>query len=369
MYKKKKKRKTNPIRAKAQLGGTFNFNSFFDQLNTIPALTSSLNQTSHLNSAFDAQAGNGANLLGLIFAGLQQPQANPRTDRTLTQSRGFFGFRDGGSPGELSIEINVNKTKRKKRKGKKKSKIEKILSKYETKINKAREELFEARKDLAKDLASQQFNQGTLQNRSLSVLPTDKPKFKRQLGGGIGRPSRFVNAISPIGLGGNEGDMMIPGSALTFSPLIPSNQQVQTQQQRMQLAQMLGVDPEIVSPQQQSPILAQLGAAIGAGQVRAPIQQTQPQINQLAGIPVNPLGLLQESGPVVVPSRDLTFQGIDAPTLVIPIPGINSVLEVPIAETEIVKMGEDNKPKKRKKRRKNGKGRYKSLESFMKAKC
>ena len=48
------------------------------------------------------------------------------------------------------------------------------------------------------------------------------------------------------------------------------------------------------------------------------------------GIPVNPAGLHQEDGPVVIPSRELTFKDIDMPTAVIPIKGRNAVLEIPM---------------------------------------
>ena len=58
--------------------------------------------------------------------------------------------------------------------------------------------------------------------------------------------------------------------------------------------------------------------------------RTPQGILQEGGIPVNPMGLYEENGPVEVPSRLLTFMGINTPTLVIPQKGKDSVVEVPL---------------------------------------
>ena len=350
-YKKKKKnRRGRPVRAKAQLGG-FNFNSFIDQLNTLPALTSALGQTSHLNAGFNAQSGNAANMLGLMFSGLQNNQADPRTDRVLTESRGFFGFKNGGSPG-MAIDVKVTlPSKKKKSKGR--TKLNRMLKKYQKKVNEARMEVREARKEITNEAAAQLFNQSAFRTNARDVVPRDGKKFKRQLGGGVSAPLRNINAIPPVGLNGNEGGSLMGIMPPQFidptafeSPLVPSAQQTQQRRQQQLLNQLL-----------QQPLGAQLGAAVGPAALQQQIQapQMKPLPTQLAGIPVNPLGLLQEEGPVVVPSRQLTFANIDAPTIVVPIPGMNAVVEVPIATTSIEREGDESSSKKKSKKRRKKK--------------
>lgn len=55
-----------------------------------------------------------------------------------------------------------------------------------------------------------------------------------------------------------------------------------------------------------------------------------PKYKKGKSIPTNPNGLYEESGPVVIPSRQLTFDGIDGPVMVVPIPGQDKVLEIPM---------------------------------------
>jgi len=72
-----------------------------------------------------------------------------------------------------------------------------------------------------------------------------------------------------------------------------------------------------------------------ASKITKDFQYSQGQYNpdnfqQGGDIPVNPNGLYEENGPVVIPSRQLTFDGINEPVMVMPIPGQDKVLEIPM---------------------------------------
>jgi hypothetical protein len=77
------------------------------------------------------------------------------------------------------------------------------------------------------------------------------------------------------------------------------------------------------------------------GQVNEPIYLTPGMLKTVAAmkkqqggevqnIPVDPKGLYNNLGPVIVPSRQLTFNNINTPTAVIPLPGQDAVMEIPM---------------------------------------
>lgn len=328
---KNKKKRRGYKKMKKQFGG-INFADTLTQFNSDPALASVLGQTNVLGSGFNAQLGNAGNIMALLASSLNRNNTDPRLDRRLTFGQGSFGFRDGGSPAiAVDVDVKIASDKKSRRK------YRKMLKKYSDKVNKIREDALMEEAKTMKEFIKRQFNG---QHSINGLTARDIAPIERRQTGGFTAPLRQLDLIRPVGLAGGAGDFFINGDITTFSPLIPTRQQ----------AQQAAIQQQIASAQQ-NPFLAQLGLSVGA-QTAVPQQTEAAEPPTLGGLPVNPNGLFAERGPVVVPSRDLTFQGIDVPTAVIPIPGLNSVVEMPLARVTINRDGDDEGRRRRRRRRK-----------------
>jgi len=66
------------------------------------------------------------------------------------------------------------------------------------------------------------------------------------------------------------------------------------------------------------------------GMLKTVAAMKKEQGGEVQNIPVDPKGLYNNLGPVIVPSRQLTFNNINTPTAVIPLPGQDAVMEIPM---------------------------------------
>ena len=202
---------------------------------------------------------------------------------------------------------------------------------------------------------------------------------------------RFTGPTVPFQNGGNIGGLPIPGqvglnnilpngqvvggnlgqSPTTYSPLLLSLEQQQALSRQNQLA-TLGVPQQTQTLQGGGNLLSAVLSANGVPNsgttAVAPNPGFRPQAPQVPNTrtPIRSNGLLGGVEPVVVPGTEITFgdprlDGIT--TLLTKIPGLNAVVETPLAEARVTIEGVDisesrqkgdrksNETKRRKKRR------------------